>query len=317
MILAKDSVTLSPRCLSEDDVKQFYRLFDYLLAYANQKLQVREYVTGSDVRELPVEEIVRIRIELFTSTRVSEIISDYVATNPDQLTPEELEIIAAWVHFVYGKSMIICKAVKDSHYLLVTEPDEEEFTTTGKVYAIKGLVSDIDDVVQGELPVLVYNVILLPFKGVITYDGLFMQVGPRIYFGAGMRRSITRDYQEAKITHGIITKLPFVEDLVNQNETRLKVMMSSKANIDEYWTEIQSLRLSDSSLENSYQQYLCKAYAGRVKKSLKNMGINHCHIAMYDGYLVAADNDKKLLEANIARLLDETQCGRVFYAQLR
>src|SRR5262249_50205661 len=59
------------------------------------------------------------------------------------------------------------------------------------------------------LPVLTETV-LLPFKGMIVYDGLMTSY--RISFGPGIRRSLNESFKEAKARHGIVTTLPMSDE---------------------------------------------------------------------------------------------------------
>ena len=48
--------------------------------------------------------------------------------------------------------------------------------------------------------------VLLPFKGMIVYDGLMSSYN--ISFGPGIRRRLNESFKEAKARHGIVTSLP-------------------------------------------------------------------------------------------------------------
>jgi hypothetical protein len=73
-----------------------------------------------------------------------------------------------------------------------------------KAYGVLGLADPIKEVVGPYLPVLA-NVVLLPFKGQIIYDGLIAPYS--VTFGGGIRRNLNEDYNRAKETFGIITSL--------------------------------------------------------------------------------------------------------------
>ena len=52
--------------------------------------------------------------------------------------------------------------------------------------------------------------VLLPFKGMIVYDGLMSSY--RISFGPGIRRRLNESFKEAKARHGIVTSLPMSKE---------------------------------------------------------------------------------------------------------
>jgi len=72
-------------------------------------------------------------------------------------------------------------------------------------YGVFPLSQPFEDLIGPHLPVLTQTV-LLPFKGVIVYDGLMSSFN--ISFGPGIRRGLNESFKEAKARHGIITSLP-------------------------------------------------------------------------------------------------------------
>jgi hypothetical protein len=63
----------------------------------------------------------------------------------------------------------------------------------------------------GEASVLLApGTVLLPFKGMIVYDGLMSSY--RISFGPGIRRRLNESFKEAKARHGIVTSLPMSKE---------------------------------------------------------------------------------------------------------
>jgi hypothetical protein len=52
--------------------------------------------------------------------------------------------------------------------------------------------------------------VLLPFKGMIVYDGLMSSY--RLSFGPGIRRRLNESFKEAKARHGIVTSLPMSKE---------------------------------------------------------------------------------------------------------
>src|SRR6266496_4358973 len=73
-----------------------------------------------------------------------------------------------------------------------------------RVYGILGLVSPIEDVIRGPLPILA-RMTLLPFEGRITYDGLMAPYN--VYFGSGIRGNLNDIYRLANERGAIITSL--------------------------------------------------------------------------------------------------------------
>jgi hypothetical protein len=76
-------------------------------------------------------------------------------------------------------------------------------------YGVLALSQPFEELVGPYLPVLTHTV-LLPFKGMIVYDGLMTSY--RISFGPGIRRSLNESFKEAKARHGIVTSLPMSKE---------------------------------------------------------------------------------------------------------
>ena len=78
-------------------------------------------------------------------------------------------------------------------------------TSPAITYGVLALSQPFEDLIGPYLPVLT-QMVLLPFKGVIVYDGLMSRYN--ISFGPGIRRKLNEDFKEAKARHGIVTSLP-------------------------------------------------------------------------------------------------------------
>ena len=59
--------------LSEEDIEQFYDLFHNLLIYINKKLNIITNINSPEkLEELPLEEINKIRVELYKKPKLIE-----------------------------------------------------------------------------------------------------------------------------------------------------------------------------------------------------------------------------------------------------
>jgi hypothetical protein len=76
-------------------------------------------------------------------------------------------------------------------------------------YGVLALWQPFEELTGPYLPVLTETV-LLPFKGMIVYDGLMSSY--RISFGPGIRRRLNESFKEAKARHGIVTSLPMSKE---------------------------------------------------------------------------------------------------------
>jgi len=187
---------MPPAHLSFGEGKLFYKLYAALCSYANGKLNVvpGEFADPEQFTSLQPEIRLKVRDALYAQP---ELIDQFVQENPNQLTAEELAIVASWKYSVIGNFYVFRYLKQYTVFLTDKNPS--------KAYGVRALASPFQEVVGPHLPVLVKGV-LLPINGRIVYDGLLYTY--RISFGPGIRRSLTEDFKRAKETYGIITSLP-------------------------------------------------------------------------------------------------------------
>lgn len=182
--------------LSPKDFELFARLYNSLMHFVNHHLEV---VPGfSDPETFPglsIEERIGLRAELVKNIG---LIDDFVAANPANLDAEELAIVSSWKHHVSGKFVMFRQLKK--HMIFLSTSD---LVTAYGVVALTETFGHIFG--SSSLPQLV-EAILLPFKGVIIYDGLIGPYG--VSFGGGMKRSFNDGYRDAKERLGIVASLP-------------------------------------------------------------------------------------------------------------
>jgi hypothetical protein len=105
--------------------------------------------------------------------------------------------VRSWRHLVHGKFYIFRELAKYTVFLSITTPPI--------AYGVLALSDPFDLLIRRPLPIMVQTV-LLPFKGMIVYDGLMSSYN--ISFGPGIRRNLNQDFKDAKARHGIVTSLP-------------------------------------------------------------------------------------------------------------
>ena len=181
--------------LSPADAELFFKLLRGLMWYVNQQLQI---VEGSAQRpdefsRGPLEDRVKVREGFLKNPQLLE---KFVAENPLQFSEEELEILASWRDYEYGRFIIFRQLQKYAVFLATKEP--------AAGYGVVSLTDPIEFLVGRRLPVLA-ECLLLPFCGRIVYDGLMS--GFNLSFGPGIRRTFNESYQRIKRTSGIVTRL--------------------------------------------------------------------------------------------------------------
>jgi hypothetical protein len=164
-----------------------------LQLYVNRQKKILPGVDSIEVyAELPTEDKIEVRDALWENPGLIEA---YVAENPDGLTAKELAIVHKWDRFVSGTCQIFRHLKKYSIFIL----DDD------RVFGVLGLHDSLKEALYGrKLPVMV-KAVLLPFKGVIVYDGILQSYN--IYFGRGIRSGLNEAYMAAKQNDRIITTL--------------------------------------------------------------------------------------------------------------
>ncbi len=169
--------------LSEQDADLFFYLMGSLQFYAKQQLEMLPHVTSPTAyRELAGQQRMEVRNALWDN---AHLIPTYVQANPENLSQEHLDIISGWQEFRQGNYII------ERHLKAYTI-----FIGDDKVYGVQGLIDDLEDIVPRYALPLYVQAVLLPFKGVVIYDGLLSSYS--LTFGSGMRAGLKETYNKAK-----------------------------------------------------------------------------------------------------------------------
>ena len=181
--------------LEPQDVELFFKLHRSLMFFVNQRLKVVPDDIASPDAFAALSPQVRLKFRDALNAHVEQIES-FVSENPANLSDDELDIVRSWRHLVAGKFYVFRELAKYTVFLSTTSP--------AIAYGVLALSQPFEEQIGPYLPVLTQTV-LLPFKGVIVYDGLMSSYN--ISFGPGIRRNLNQDFKEAKARHGIVTSL--------------------------------------------------------------------------------------------------------------
>src|ERR1035438_9974826 len=177
--------------LEPQDVELFFKLHRALMFFVNQRLKaVPDDIANADAfAGLSPESRLKVHDALNANV---DLIQSFVDQNPAHLPDDELDIVRSWRHLVTGKFYVFRELAK---YTVFLSTDKQPVA-----YGVLALSQPFEVLIGPYLPVLTQTV-LLPFKGVIVYDGLMRSY--RISFGPGIRRSLNESFKEAKARHGI------------------------------------------------------------------------------------------------------------------
>lgn len=178
--------------LSEKDATLFFDLMFPLQFYVNQhKRIIPDVASVAAYRELVLEKQAAVRDALWEEPA---LIAAYVAENPDNFSPEELNLINSWQQRVHGRFVI--ERLLKKHAI---------FIGGEKVYAVLALHNAFDEMIPKQMMPVFIETVLLPFKGQIIYDGIIR--GGNIMIGSNMAAGFKETYMAAKQNGRIVTSL--------------------------------------------------------------------------------------------------------------
>jgi hypothetical protein len=294
--------------LSQEDVQLFYKLYPALMFYANQQLHIIENVSTVDefmdsFRELPLEKNLEIRNAVYDNL---DTIDAFVDSNPFHFSDEELEIILSWKNLVKGTFQLFRYLKKYAVFLDDSSPM--------RAYGVVALMDSFEEILGSSLPIML-KAVLLPFKGQIIYDGFLLPY--RIYFGAGIRRGLNAEYQEAKSRYGIITSLPFTAEDERSDEDMLRFYLRSQRNREQYQEQIETLTHRNRELLVLYHQEMGKIHARTYGKQLREVGLRSAWFAILEGLIVAGGRKREEVEQIVHEIVPDEKESFVYFFHLR
>lgn len=143
----------------------FYRLWFPLLSYANYKYRiVKDFAADAHSKGISPEKASRVANRIWEDV---SIIDEYIEICSDDMSEEEIDIVARWKNAVRGTFIVDRHLRKGSILVSVDE----------KIYLVKGIYSSWREML-GDLPMpQMVEATLIPFQGDIIQDGLVHPYG--------------------------------------------------------------------------------------------------------------------------------------------
>ena len=202
--------------LTPPDAQLFFELMLPLHWYVTQEANLLPAIKSFNAyKNSSMEDKIKVRDYLFAHP---ELIDQFVQNNPADLEPDNLAIVAGWKNFVYGDFFI--ERLLKKYSIFIDDKDN--------VYAVLSLTDSLSDTIDKRNLPLRINTILLPFKGIIVYDGLLRWYN--IYFGSGIKSSLKQIYLIAKDNNAILETL----DLQKKGSKR----SAKPAKVAQDWTPL-------------------------------------------------------------------------------
>ena len=169
-------------CLSKKDKKLFYKLYFALLEFTNQKYKINPNYKIYKQQGINPQEIISI-IKKFWENK-DTIMLEFCMSNPYKFTKEEIKILEGFK-----------KGIRDTFVLTKYEKDYTLLMKDGKIYMVKGLNDNIDNIITyDKLPCFV-ETSLIEFNGNIVYDGIISSYP--ITFGINFVKTVEKEYNKS------------------------------------------------------------------------------------------------------------------------
>lgn len=169
--------------LSNEDTDLFYKLYFGLLEFVNRKYNIVPKLKIYEAKKIDPNKLIIVIEKLWENP--SSLIDEFIKTNPFKFSKEELDIVS---NFKKGKN--------EMFFIVKYEKEYAAFLSMSAMYMVKGLTSNIDEVIPlSLLPTLVFTR-LLPFKDYIIYDSILNEA--TIHIGSSMKNTILKDAEKSK-----------------------------------------------------------------------------------------------------------------------
>lgn len=170
--------------LTNEQAKQYYRLWIPLLDYVNRKYRIVKALYGMTSPEgLPISKVALISQRLWENR---EIIDEYLALEGKGLNAEETALVGSWKRAVHGR-FIVERHLQKGSVLICAENEE--------VYIVKGIYSTWREMMHGYPMPQAVRTTLIPFGDAIIYDGVLAPYG--VCFGKNASDELKAVYHKA------------------------------------------------------------------------------------------------------------------------
>jgi hypothetical protein len=291
--------------LPEKDVRHFYELYNSFLFYVNKKYGILKDISlPEDILNSDPIEINKLKDKLYGEP---ELLDSYLEENPSKFSVQDLQIVANWKNFVKGRFFIL-RHLKNYTIFL----DE---STPPKAYGVLALVTPFE-VMIGQNPPILVETVLLPFENRIVYDGTILPY--RVFFGSGFRKDLSDRYNQAKLSYGIITTLPFApESIETKDSDMLRIYLKTEHSRDIHYQEIDELLEKNPDLLPIYHEEMGRVHARTYRKRLKSIGISEGWFALLEGIIIASGKSHEDVERVLKTILPAEKMKFVYVFQLK
>jgi hypothetical protein len=288
-----------PSVLDTDQAERFLELYGRLLVYVNDRFDVvPEIDSYEEFSTAFLDEIQPVRDRLYHESDTEEIILEFVAENPADISEAALSQVEEWVAYEAGRFAVVEHREADTVFL-----DPEEPRAFGVTAVHEPLSHGFP---EQDLPMLVPDVVLLPFEDTVVTDG-WLRPDP-ILLGAW---DIIADTdlesldEEARHRYGIAETLPPDDESERSDAEKLRFYTKNAANRERFADEIQRLKNTDEELARIYHQQIGKGRARSLGREFRDLGLEEAYVAIYDGQVVATAPTESALQETLSEIMPD------------
>lgn len=167
-------------CLNPKDAKLFYKIYFGLLEFTNKKYKINPGYKIYKKLGIDPNQIAMI-VEKFWEEK-DILITEFCETNPYKFKTLELEITEDFK-----------KGIRDIFFVMEFQEEYTAVMNTSKVYMIKGINANIDEIINYKVLPHIIRTTILPFKNYLIYDSIFMALD--INADNNFYNMITKEYE--------------------------------------------------------------------------------------------------------------------------
>lgn len=163
IIKAQQYIPQTNACLDKKDAKLFYKLYFALIDFTNEKYKINHHVKFYNRINNNPNDMTNI-IEMLWNNK-EEVFNEFINTNPYNFNDDELKIVNQ-----------MKDGIRDIFVIARFESEYTGFIHKDKVYMVKGINDNLDNVISYEsLPYPAITTII-PFKNVLIYDSILQGI---------------------------------------------------------------------------------------------------------------------------------------------
>lgn len=238
-----------PSVLDTDQADRFLELYGRLLVYVNDRFDiVPEIDSYEEFSTAFLDEIRPIRDRLYHESDTEEIISEFVAENPADLSEAALSQVEEWVAYEAGRFAVVEHREAETVFLDPEEPRAFGVTAVHEPFS--------HGFPEQDLPMPVPDVVLLPFEDTIVTDG-WLRPDPVLLGVWDIMADTDLDTldEEARHRYGIAETLPPDDEPERSDAEKLRFYTKNAENRERFADEIQKLRNKNEKLADAVRNH--------------------------------------------------------------